>query len=117
MRVGLLPQPSDAQLHEMAFNLVVENLCVGIEEIQPTEDGEAGLVQQKNNPKNATHQYCRGCLLQKYSMHRLLHKVLHQSGCNLCLQPISHVRGLYSRAASSQVDYDCEGESPAAQAG
>ena len=47
MRVSLLPQPSDAELHEMAFNLVVENLCVGIEEIQPTEDGEAGLVQQK----------------------------------------------------------------------
>jgi len=40
MRIGLLPQPSDLQLHEMAFNLLLENLCVGIEEIQSTEDGE-----------------------------------------------------------------------------
>ena len=47
MRIGLLSQPSDLQLHEMAFNLLLENLCVGIEEIQSTEDGEAGLVQQQ----------------------------------------------------------------------
>lgn len=52
MRIGLLSQPSDLQLHEMAFNLLLENLCVGIEDIQSTEDGEAGLVQQKRISPN-----------------------------------------------------------------